>query len=43
MEVPRHVLQEQLARVDVAQVLVVTIALGKLLQQVLVHVPGLWG
>ena len=41
MEMPGDVLQQQLAGVDVAQVLLVTLALRQLLQQVLVHVPGL--
>merc|ERR1740123_2820502 len=35
VEVPGDVLQQQLARVDVAQVLLVTLALWQLLQQIL--------
>ena len=38
---PGDVLKEQLAGIDVAQVRLVTLALWQLLQQVLVHVPGL--
>ena len=41
--IPRNMFKEEFARVDVAQVLLVALALGQLLQQVLVHVPGLVG
>ena len=37
---PGDMFQEELAWVDIAQVIIVTLALRQLLQQVLVHIPG---